>query len=373
MIDRLKLTDFQCHESQTIKLGPVTTFVGPSDSGKSAYLRALRWLCENKPAGTGFIRTGADTAEVAARVDGKWILRARSNRDNTYQLGEQLYQSLRGAGIPEDIAQLLNLGPMSFQGQLDSPYLLTETGGDAAKSLNAVVNLTEIDEIMARAAADIRQLRAAAGVTETRLAAAETARDAAEWAVGADAELTELAEQETALNDWRAGITQLAELITEIDGREVQLEEMDDVAVCGAGLVAFATVYREITEQRERLEALLIDIAAQERIVGVNPADNWAALLEIRTAGDAVATERRELETLVRDIEKEQGEWERYERELMETKAELLREMGGKCPMCGQAASPENLLPVSCQTHTSAPESPSRGGRVAARSGLKPK
>ena len=43
-IESLSLHNFQCHEHLDIAFDPqLTTIVGPSDVGKTAILRALKW------------------------------------------------------------------------------------------------------------------------------------------------------------------------------------------------------------------------------------------------------------------------------------------------------------------------------------------
>ncbi|MDE2104483.1 MAG: AAA family ATPase, partial [Patescibacteria group bacterium] len=68
-IKSLELRDFQCHKSLVLDLNaPVVCIKGPTDSGKSAILRALRWVCQNNFAGDDFIREGAKKAEVVLNV-----------------------------------------------------------------------------------------------------------------------------------------------------------------------------------------------------------------------------------------------------------------------------------------------------------------
>ena len=52
MIQSLALKNFQSHKDTLIKFDPgVNVIVGSTDSGKSAIIRALRWLVWNRPIG----------------------------------------------------------------------------------------------------------------------------------------------------------------------------------------------------------------------------------------------------------------------------------------------------------------------------------
>ena len=85
MLERLRIQNFQSHHKLDIQLDPaVTTLIGPSDVGKSAVLRAFRWLATNRPRGDAFIRDGADRVSVKARVDGQNVTRRRGPAGNEY-------------------------------------------------------------------------------------------------------------------------------------------------------------------------------------------------------------------------------------------------------------------------------------------------
>lgn len=55
---KLRIQNFQAHKDTTIEFDRITTIVGPSDIGKSAVLRALKWVAKNEPNGTSFVRDG---------------------------------------------------------------------------------------------------------------------------------------------------------------------------------------------------------------------------------------------------------------------------------------------------------------------------
>lgn len=64
--ERLLIENFQSHEQTEVFFTEgLNVFVGPSDSGKSAILRALRWVLYNEPKGTDFIRAGKSGAGSA--------------------------------------------------------------------------------------------------------------------------------------------------------------------------------------------------------------------------------------------------------------------------------------------------------------------
>jgi exonuclease SbcC len=63
MIDSLSIQNFQSHEKTELEFDEgINIIIGQSDSGKSAILRALNWVVNNKPNGEAFKSNwGGDT------------------------------------------------------------------------------------------------------------------------------------------------------------------------------------------------------------------------------------------------------------------------------------------------------------------------
>ena len=149
MLESLLLRDFQRHAKFTIHFDPgVTTIVGASNEGKSSILRALRWLCLNRPGGEAFVRNGSTGAKVRLCVDDRSITRSRSGTRNAYTLDGTPLVSF-GADVPADVATLLNVSEINFQGQHDPPFWFGKTGGEVSRELNRIVDLQSIDSTLA--------------------------------------------------------------------------------------------------------------------------------------------------------------------------------------------------------------------------------
>jgi DNA repair protein SbcC/Rad50 len=147
MIRRIKLTNFQSHEDTDISFeSGLNVLVGQSDSGKTAILRALRWVFWNRPGGDEFrSHWGGDTHVVVELTDGNVITREKGKAGrNAYILNGKEYVAF-GQDVPEDIARVINITDVNLQQQMDSPFLLSETPGEVAKHFNKVANLDIID------------------------------------------------------------------------------------------------------------------------------------------------------------------------------------------------------------------------------------
>lgn len=106
-ISKIIIENFQSHSLSvfTLKQG-LNVIVGPSDSGKSAVIRALKWVLYNEPAGDFFIREGEKECSVTVEFnDGTTLKRYRSRSKNGYVLINPDDEEMRfegiGSGVPK--------------------------------------------------------------------------------------------------------------------------------------------------------------------------------------------------------------------------------------------------------------------------------
>lgn len=151
MIEKIEIHNFQCHKATVLELdAKVNTLQGNSDCGKSAILRALQWLIFN-PAGDYFIsdwarkgKTQTAPCEVIVYANGHKIARRRDKDFNGYYLDDEMFEATRNT-VPKKISDILNLGEVNVQRQLDPPFLLSMSAGEVSRYINNLVNLTRID------------------------------------------------------------------------------------------------------------------------------------------------------------------------------------------------------------------------------------
>lgn len=301
MIERFSIRNFQCHERFDVELDPlVTVFTGPSDRGKTAILRALRLICTNKPSGTAFIRNGADKFLGRLDVDGQTIQRLRSDSVNKYRLGSKVYAAFGAGKVPEAIENLLNVGEVNFQRQLDPHYWFHHKPAELSKALNSVVNLTAIDGALTNVAAELRRAKAVADVSADRLAKAQAAKKETEWIEDCDQDLHRLEKAESDLKSLQSSNDHLYELL-------IQLRAADKAAK------------RDVP--------------------------NIEALDRQRAKADAFAESNRGLKCLLDDLA-DAEETICLLQESLETGQDMLAKMvkdGVACQTCGQELSPSSL------------------------------
>lgn len=189
MIERLQIENFQKHELYRVKFDPrITMFVGATDAGKSSILRALRWVCINRPDGEAHIRWGVKKCRVRVRIDGRDITRTRGPATNTYHLDKDPFRAF-GTGVPDEVAAVAQLTEHNFGGQHDPAFLFHETPTMVVKALNAVVDLDIIDDVLGNLNTQLHRAKTTHDVTTARRDAIAKDLEDTEWVENANAAL----------------------------------------------------------------------------------------------------------------------------------------------------------------------------------------
>lgn len=174
MLTTLKLYNFQAHTRRLLRFDPrITTIRGRTDVGKSAILRALRWLALNDTGGEEFVAWGAEEAVAIVELEdgagGQAKIVRRKGRENVYKLDGQVFKAFGAGKVPDPVAAVLALSEINFQRQHDKPFWLDDPAGEVSRQLNKVIDLSVIDTAMSNAAKMVRTARERVTVSESRL------------------------------------------------------------------------------------------------------------------------------------------------------------------------------------------------------------
>lgn len=94
-IQEVTIEGYQSHTNSTFRLSPgLTVITGPSDAGKTAIIRALRWFAFNEPTGEAFLHTIRNPdGSIKEAVDAINIAYPESNTRRG-RVGKEIAQSL---------------------------------------------------------------------------------------------------------------------------------------------------------------------------------------------------------------------------------------------------------------------------------------
>lgn len=163
-IEKLELKNFQSHAYTEIDFDRgLNVILGNSDSGKTAIIRAIKWVLYNEPRGDYFIRQGEREVSVKITLStGAIIQRYRTPSKNGYFIvkpdgEEQRFESF-GSNIPKEVTDLTRIYPVSFEknknsilniaSQLEGPFLLDESSSTRASAIGRLIGVNYIDDAL---------------------------------------------------------------------------------------------------------------------------------------------------------------------------------------------------------------------------------
>ena len=155
MINKLIISNFESYKDTVFEFcSGVNAIIGPTDSGKSGVLRALKWPIKNRPSGNSFapkyVKSKKKETTVGIGLENVTIYRSKG-KENLYTIvpndtsQKEIVFKAFGTSVPEKIYSLFNIFDVNIQGQFDPPFFLSLSPGEVARQLNKAVNLDVID------------------------------------------------------------------------------------------------------------------------------------------------------------------------------------------------------------------------------------
>lgn len=176
---RLRLRGFQAHEDTEIPLsGNFICIVGANNVGKSAIVRALRWVFYDALRGIRFIKKGKSKAVVELEIDKTNVQRLKGAGRNAYELNGQPLEAI-GKGTPPEIQSALKVHPiridkdseleLNIVRQSEHPFLMGVPGSVRARTLNALTGRHVLDSALRTSAAKSKEFSAEENRLQVRI------------------------------------------------------------------------------------------------------------------------------------------------------------------------------------------------------------
>lgn len=171
-ISKIEIVNFQSHKNTVIDdFGDFNVILGPTDSGKSAILRAIKWCLYNEPDGTEFIRQGESKASVTVHFDNQTaVSRSKGKRENRYELFKSdesvLILESFGSGPIKEVVEFHGMREVNFFGrsqslnicdQLSLPFFLANSPIERATMIGQLAKTDVVDRAIKNTAGEIRE------------------------------------------------------------------------------------------------------------------------------------------------------------------------------------------------------------------------
>lgn len=292
-IKKIILENFQSHKFTEIELDPyLNVIVGPSDHGKTAIIRGLRWALFNEPSGDFFIREGERECSVTVVFsDNTKVKRYRSKSKNTYYLynaeGEEKVFEGFGTRVPEEIIEQTSMRKITLDGsqsnliniseQLEGPFLLSEKNSIKANAIGRLVGVHILDDAIKGTLKDIRNLnlkRKNHEETKDSLEKELAEYDYLDFLVLTKDKLKSIREKIKNTQEKLNRLIRLSKELREIEYEIALLDEylkklgsIDEVANIERRLAKNINRYKHIFNRFNRLEAIKKDVSLDQSII----------------------------------------------------------------------------------------------------------
>jgi len=349
MIKSLTIRNFQSHKDTKLEfVAPgVNVIVGKSRSGKTAILRSIRKILENRPI-TGVERWvhGQDPKSVISitleTTDDHAVTWQGPNPQKYIVDGETLAGF--GQSVPLQVSEALNLSEINIQSQHDRPYLLFDSPGEVARTLNRVVNLDIIDTALANVTALARRNNQDIRAREIRLRELQELEDGFPDLEAAEEFISDLEQQEQeigqkqnkiyglrSIQDRLSGLRNRLTKCRVPDGAEDRVNAMadkqTDLERKQYTLVMLQRIQQNLSGFQERSKALAVVLGYEgtvSRLLGKQTQiqAKRKSLTRIRGLNESIQREKQGLLSKMAIIRQEEQE--------------LKKIMPPECPLCGQ-------------------------------------
>lgn len=279
MLRKIIIKNFQSHKKTVVKLTEGSNIiVGKTDSGKSAIVKAVFWVCFNRPLGDDYVSWWEhDGTCVSLHFDNGTVKRVKSKKDNAYYLiidgKEQRYMADRS--VPEPISDFLKMESMNFHMQRERTFMLDWTPAERGQFINKITNLESIDtaisNIKRRVSTESKQLDNLIDIKKELKKEIMELPDLSSF----EKQLNEIEINEKEIRKYERQIVELSKLIeslTDIDESlsEVQcfdhlIKEIDDTL---SGVDKYRKInkkYNEIKKLLSRIDKIDINIKTKSK------------------------------------------------------------------------------------------------------------
>lgn len=297
MITRIELTNFMSHVHTVIEpAAGLTVLVGPNNCGKSAVVAALQILCRNETS-TYVLRHGERECSVTIVCDDGHTIEWRRKNSPSYQINGQLFDRLRGTGLPDELHQALRLPKVDagddsdfdvhFGTQKSPIFLLGSSSANAARffaSSSDAIRLVQMQrrhkEKAQEAQREKNRLEAEALQVNAELAALEPVADLDRRVKQLEADHREVLRLREAIDGANAALQSIALQATVIDRHAAETKVLSDLdpAPAVAPTADLDMLLAELPAAKNQLDAWKAETVALTDLAAPPTLDDVVAL-----------------------------------------------------------------------------------------------
>lgn len=342
MIQEVKIINFQSHKETTLIFDKgMNVIIGQSDCGKTAIIRALKWVIENRPNGDAFRSDWGGDTLVQLVTETDEITRIKTKSENSYQLNKTKFNAF-STNVPEEIKKALNMDEVNLQQQMDSPFLISDTSGNVATHFNRIAKLDKIDRGLSNVQKEIKLITS--NITYTKIEIKRKAELLEEFVdlESFEKELNEIEKfvklKETLIKDIQKGeydVMTLNKLIISIDKQSIILEmekSVDVILEMYEDVEAIHQNYIKIRKDSLKIHYLKVDIETAEASILMESSIN--RILEMYEKHTETTQKLNELDELYSTIKHNEKSQEKSLKSILKLEKNFYKNFPAICPLC---------------------------------------
>ncbi len=335
---QFELTNFQAYPKVKLNFAEKVTIIhGDSGAGKSSIIRALKQFFQNRPAGDDYRRDDTKLTTIKGTIDNVTVVKKRTKSKNSYQLGKEKFKALR-LSVPDKLSSLFNIGEENIQSQDDFYFLIDESSGQVAKSLNVISDLSITDKSMTNLKTKIRTIKSDISYLEENIKKIEKEIKNLYWVNYADKDFSDILKVNEEHNEYLNQYNKLNKILTALKQHKKILNKFP--VKLGNDIKKLDKVFSKfdsIKKEKRALKKLLKSLSEAEKAVSTYADINFELVSEIEEIFNAEERVKREKEK-VKEILKLLKDQKRIVSKIKvdKIKAERKYRRIKKCPTCEQ-------------------------------------
>jgi len=344
MIKRVEIQNFQSHKNTLLEFVPGTNvIIGESDAGKSAIFRAINWVITNRPLGDTFRSDwGGDTRVAIYTAEGDVIERIKTSTRNVYVINGKPLTAF-GSEVPEQVSEILRMDEANIQSQMDVPFLLAVSPGEAARLLNKAASIDDIDYTISNLRGEYQKISNNIKFNEGKLKDYEEKIKEYDNIPILEGKLEQLEDAEKEREKYEQKLGKLTQLVAGVIRIHTELEKTKNIQQITQKFEQILSEYNDYEEQRKRLDKLEQIAqkvkARREYLKSTQYVEDCIAL--VQKAYDEYREYQTKQQTLfklkhiVGNMTTLNQSIQRIDREISQLEKEFRKLCPDECPLCG--------------------------------------
>lgn len=351
MLSKVEISNFQSHRKTSLEFVPGTNvIIGESDAGKSAVFRAINWAASNRPLGDAFrSEWGGETKVVLHTTEGDVIERIRTDTRNEYVINGQVLKAF-GTEVPEEVLAILRLDPAGIQSQMDVPFLLADSPGEAARKLNKAASLDDIDHTISTLKSAYTSIGNDLKFNQGKLTEYQKQLRQFENLPDLEDRVQRVEQQEKERQGKQARVVELVRLVSEADRTKSRLQELEHIPVLWQKQEEVQRRFTSLSAKNEALKRLKtawsqVSTIQEYLVLTTYVEEGLLRVQQTQTGHTELKKREARVENLKRTVKQVRvlAETDRTLQQELEALEQAFHELSPEtCPLCGARMGGDN-------------------------------